>query len=133
MLEISREVGVCSLYEILIIILIIVSREIIFLISNSGIFLCDELFVADREDTVHIFMESVGQLYVVHSVPGTLCSCSCWCCCSEEILIETVQIVFAVVVIDRNHVRISEDVSDHPTIIVHHERTVVQYCFKWFD
>ena len=48
-------------------------------------------------------------------------------------MIETVQIVFAVVVIDRNHIRISEDVSDDPAIIVHHERTVVQYCFEWFD
>ena len=133
MLEISGEVGVCSFYEILVIILIIItSGVVIFLISNSWIFLSDELFVTDREDTVHIFMESVGQLYVVHSVPGTLCRCCSWCGgaggsgCPEEVLIETVQVVFAVVVIDRNHIRISEDVSDHAPVIVHHDRTVVQ-------
>ena len=46
MFKVSREVGVCSFYEILIIILII-SVVILFLISNSRIFLCDVLFVTN--------------------------------------------------------------------------------------
>ena len=70
-------------------------------------------------------MKRVRQLYVVHSIPGTLCSCCYWCGGGEIIIIETVQIIFAEVVIDRNHVGISEDMSDHSTILVHHERTVV--------
>ena len=45
--------------------------------------------------------------------------------CLEVISIETIQIIFSIIVIDGDDVRVGEHVSDDSSIFIHHQRTVV--------